>query len=359
MSSKKSIKNQRYENYWKLTLEYSDIYGISFNKTLELIVNFIDDIASHNRGWNSSERETLQEIIFKKFKKVDRASTRKSINQFFKLGFINNFGKGYHPLTKNFLSATDKNEKNLIFSKILYDNSSFSRSYNNPNYNNETNFFIKTLEFNKSINEDELLGLIYTDISKYSKGYLNNQELNQMVLEINKINFQERKYNQRNYIRNIFKKLDEVEFRNNTFYLSGSSLETEKDNQYRGRDPYLQRLFKKELVNEGLNVFGKIICFVEKIPYPVLIASHIKPYKLCDEAEAFDKNNGLLLSKNLDSLFDLGYISFEENGSMIYAEELDIIVVENLNDYSLDPQLLNSKRVEYLKYHRMNVFKKG
>ncbi len=27
MGKKKSIKNQKYENYWKLTLEYSDIFG--------------------------------------------------------------------------------------------------------------------------------------------------------------------------------------------------------------------------------------------------------------------------------------------------------------------------------------------
>lgn len=47
----------------------------------------------------------------------------------FKLGFINNGGKSYHYLTKDFLKETDKDRKRELYSRIVYDNASFSRSF--------------------------------------------------------------------------------------------------------------------------------------------------------------------------------------------------------------------------------------
>ena len=38
MVSKRAVTNQKYEDYWKLTLEYSDYCGERFNKVLEIIV---------------------------------------------------------------------------------------------------------------------------------------------------------------------------------------------------------------------------------------------------------------------------------------------------------------------------------
>ena len=46
----------------------------------------------------------------------------------------------------------------------------------------------------------------------------------------------------------------------------------------------------------------------------LLIASHIKPWKSCDPQEAIDKCNGLLLTPNLDNLFDQGLITFDDDG---------------------------------------------
>jgi hypothetical protein len=43
----------------------------------------------------------------------------------------------------------------------------------------------------------------------------------------------------------------------------------------------------------------------------VLRASHIKPWKKCSNAERLNPYNGLLLSANLDALFDRGLVSFE------------------------------------------------
>ena len=61
---------------------------------------------------------------------------------------------------------------------------------------------------------------------------------------------------------------------------------------------------------------------VEKLAYPVLIASHIKPFFISNDVEAYDPNNGFLLSRNIDSLFDLGYITFTENGEIIFIDTI-------------------------------------
>ena len=54
-----------------------------------------------------------------------------------------------------------------------------------------------------------------------------------------------------------------------------------------------------------------------------LIASHIKPWSISDEKEKVDSNKGLLLCPHHDSLFDKGYISFDNNGHIIRSTALD------------------------------------
>ena len=39
---KKIMPQQNYEDYWKITVEYTDIHGERFNGTLQLIVDYID-----------------------------------------------------------------------------------------------------------------------------------------------------------------------------------------------------------------------------------------------------------------------------------------------------------------------------
>ena len=43
MSTKRAKHCQQYDEYWKLTVEYTDIFGAQFNNTLKVIVKFIDD----------------------------------------------------------------------------------------------------------------------------------------------------------------------------------------------------------------------------------------------------------------------------------------------------------------------------
>lgn len=53
-------------------------------------------------------------------------------------------------------------------------------------------------------------------------------------------------------------------------------------------------------------------------PRAVLVASHIVAWRSCESNdERLDVNNGLLLSPNLDRLFDRGLISFCDNGQLL------------------------------------------
>ena len=58
-------------------------------------------------------------------------------------------------------------------------------------------------------------------------------------------------------------------------------------------------------------------CVITGIDIPqVLVASHIKPWAVCDNKERLDVNNGLVLSATNDRLFDSGLISFKRNGKL-------------------------------------------
>src|SRR5690606_37098617 len=47
----------------------------------------------------------------------------------------------------------------------------------------------------------------------------------------------------------------------------------------------------------------------------LIIASHIKPWSVCDNKERINTYNGLLLAPNLAKMIDKGMISFAEDGS--------------------------------------------
>lgn len=57
----------------------------------------------------------------------------------------------------------------------------------------------------------------------------------------------------------------------------------------------------------------------------LLTASHIKPWSVSDSEEKLDAGNGFLLCPNHDALFDGGFISFEDNGTIIISNRLSPI----------------------------------
>lgn len=344
---------QVYEKYWEITLEYSDFSSELFNECLQIIVDFIDN--NDTSIYTKELYKELQSRVYKFNPKCDFASVRKSINQFLKLGFINNHFTSYHIKTKDFLSANDKEIKRRIYSEIMYDNASFSRSATNESNDNEINFLIKTLEVCKTLTQDNLMALMTCDVSQAD--FIDKASLDTLTTEILNIKFDKRKYNQRNYLWNICK-----EVLVGIYIDSNGSLTLEEPNlveqqQIKGsRDPYKQTLYKYDLYNESMLLNGKISCFVENLKYPSLIASHIKPFAECSENEQFDANNGLLLSKNIDHLFDKGWISFDDKGNIMCCQNLEKPLQDYLSQKQLDKKYLNSKRLSYLKYHRENIF---
>lgn len=102
-------------------------------------------------------------------------------------------------------------------------------------------------------------------------------------------------------------------------------------------------------------------CIVTGIDKPkLLIASHIKPWSVCDNEERVDTENGLLLCPNMDRLFDYGLITFTDNGKM----EISSFVGEgNIKRLHISKNMLVDLRatkrlLAYLEYHRDVLFVK-
>lgn len=96
-------------------------------------------------------------------------------------------------------------------------------------------------------------------------------------------------------------------------------------------------------------------CVITGIKHPkLLIASHIKPWAVCGNSERVDIENGLLLSANMDKLFDCGLITFSNVGKLSVSSFVGDESASKLNisssicvDLKASSQLLN-----YLEYHR-------
>ncbi len=85
-----------------------------------------------------------------------------------------------------------------------------------------------------------------------------------------------------------------------------------------------------------------------------LRASHIKPWRVCNNKERLDVNNGLLLVANADALFDSGLISFSDNGQLLHSNTVtndDIKQLLGADDIIIK---LNKDQQKYMKHHRKN-----
>lgn len=91
-----------------------------------------------------------------------------------------------------------------------------------------------------------------------------------------------------------------------------------------------------------------------------LRASHIKPWAKCETGdERVDGNNGLLLATHIDHLFDQGWISFKNDGSLIVSDLLPL-AVERVMRLSVESprRPFNMDQRTYLRYHRLKVLRR-
>lgn len=87
----------------------------------------------------------------------------------------------------------------------------------------------------------------------------------------------------------------------------------------------------------------------------MLLASHIKPWRDSNNEERLDKFNGLLLLANLDKSFDIGFISFNDDGKVMISSHLEDPSVLGLKeDMSFN---VSREHKSYLSYHRTELFK--
>ena len=75
--------------------------------------------------------------------------------------------------------------------------------------------------------------------------------------------------------------------------------------------------------------------------------------------ERLDRFNGLLLTPNLDSAFDNGMISFDDEGTILISRKLsnESKIKLGINE-KMNIRKVEKQHIKYLDYHRKKVFLK-
>ena len=96
-------------------------------------------------------------------------------------------------------------------------------------------------------------------------------------------------------------------------------------------------------------------CAVTGADIPELLrASHIKPWRLSNNFERLDPENGLLLTANLDAAFDRNLLSFSDAGAILFSTKLGAAAHHILG---IEPRAcltkpLSAKQKSFLELHR-------
>lgn len=84
-----------------------------------------------------------------------------------------------------------------------------------------------------------------------------------------------------------------------------------------------------------------------------LRASHIKPWRTSNDMERLDGSNGLLLSPHVDHLFDQGYLSFRQNGTILKSPQLSEQLLGRWRlDLTINVGRFTKHQESFLEYHR-------
>jgi putative restriction endonuclease len=109
---------------------------------------------------------------------------------------------------------------------------------------------------------------------------------------------------------------------------------------------------------EGLINYWQKCAITKCDEISLLRASHIKPWRYSNNKERLDIYNGILLSPNLDLLFDKGFITFSKNGSIQISSNISS---QNLEKLGIDENMkivIQKNHLPYLNWHRKNIFRK-
>ena len=90
-----------------------------------------------------------------------------------------------------------------------------------------------------------------------------------------------------------------------------------------------------------------------------LIASHIKPWRSADNDERLDPDNGFMLTPTIDHLFDKGFISFDNDGSILLADVADRGAMEKMGVIGEGAPAnvghMRDSQKHYLDWHRESI----
>jgi putative restriction endonuclease len=116
----------------------------------------------------------------------------------------------------------------------------------------------------------------------------------------------------------------------------------------------------QNLFRDALLEFWNGKCCVTGLAMPALLrASHMRPWAKCEtDEQRLDVFNGLLLSPNLDALFDDGWITFRDDGGVVLSNDFNETAQKVLSvSSSLFAKGLRPEHNLYLEFHRSHVFK--
>jgi predicted restriction endonuclease len=115
----------------------------------------------------------------------------------------------------------------------------------------------------------------------------------------------------------------------------------------------------QDLFRSGLVDYWDGRCAVTALAVVELLrASHIKPWADCaTDAERLDVYNGLLLAPHLDAAFDRGFITVQDDGTVVVSSRLTEQDRRVLGlDAPLRVRALQDGHRVYLPWHRERVF---
>jgi hypothetical protein len=115
----------------------------------------------------------------------------------------------------------------------------------------------------------------------------------------------------------------------------------------------------QNLFREGLLDLWEGRCAVTGLAIPALLrASHIKPWADCEtDAERLDVYNGILLAPHFDAAFDRGFITVQDDGTIVVSDALDADARTVLGlDRPLRVRGLADGHRSYFPWHRERVF---
>lgn len=128
---------------------------------------------------------------------------------------------------------------------------------------------------------------------------------------------------------------------------------TETERNYLRSSRLGQGQFRKDLVSK----YGGRCPITGIEQDQLLVASHIKPWKVCTNAERLDSKNGILLSALVDRLFDKGLVSFSDDGKVIVSPRLSTSDIAKCGIEQWQQLQLTDQGKIYMAYHRAVEFK--